>query len=245
MTVPAAPPPICPITGSSQYRDLCEQNGYRWIQFPASRFVRLAVMPDVAGKAAIQGETVTAGYIESYRRKFASKLRRSARRARYLRRHMASGKRVLDVGANIGFFVESCRLLGLESRGIDINEGLVREAKRSFPRCDFAATALEDFAPDDRFDAIYCSEVIEHVIDPTRFASRLRALLNQGGIVYLTTPSSDEYLSGQTVWRDLGAPDHKLYFDCRNIDPFLRKVGFSRIKHKLALGGGIQLIAWK
>ncbi len=245
MTAPAAPQTVCPITGSSDYRQLCEQNGYRWIRFPASNYVGLAAMPDEAGNAAIQNGVVTAGYIESFSRKFDSKFRRSARRARYLRKHMRAGKRVLDVGANIGFFVESCRLLGLEARGLDINEGLVKEARRTFPHCDFTATALEGFAPGDTFDGIYCSEVIEHVIDPTDFASRLLALLGDGGVLYLTTPSSDDYLSGQTVRRDMGAPDHKLYFNRRNIGPFLRKVGFSKIKHKLALGGGIQLIASK
>lgn len=240
-----SPPAVCPITGSVDSQHLCEQNGYRWILFPASNFVRLAVMPDGAENAAIQNGTVTAGYIETFAQKFESKFRRSARRARYLRRHMRAGKRVLDVGANIGFFVESCRLLGLEARGLDINEALVNEAKRTFPQCDFAATALEDFTPGERFDGIYCSEVIEHVVDPTDFASKLLALLNEGGALYLTTPSSDEYLSGPTVRRDLGAPDHKLYFNRRNIVPFLRRVGFRKVKHKLALGGGIQLIAWK
>ncbi len=245
MTEPAAPQIVCPITGSAEFRALCEQNGQRWIQFPASNFARLAAMPDDAQNATIGDAALTAGYIETYRAKFASKLRRSARRARYLRKHMGTGKRVLDVGANIGFFVESCRLLGLQARGIDINEGLVREARRSFPQCDFSATALEDFAPDDRYDAIYCSEVIEHVVDPAYFASRILGLLNQGGILYLTTPSLDEYLSGDTVTRDLGAPNHKLCFNRRNIGLFPARVGFSRVKHKLALGGGIQLIAWK
>jgi 2-polyprenyl-3-methyl-5-hydroxy-6-metoxy-1,4-benzoquinol methylase len=245
MPVPAAPPLICPISGSGDYRALCEQNGHRWIQFPASGFARLATMPDDAHNATISDAALTDGYIATYRAKFASKFRRSARRARYLRKHMGAGRRVLDVGANIGFFVESCRLLGLQARGIDINEGLVREARRCFPQCDFSATALEEFAPDDHYDAIYCSEVIEHVVDPAAFASRLFGLLNQGGILYLTTPSLNEYLSGDTVKRDLGAPDHKLYFNRRNIVAFLTKTGFAKIRHKLALGGGIQLIAWK
>jgi protein-L-isoaspartate O-methyltransferase len=240
-----SPRAVCPVTGSEDFQHLCEQNGYRWIQFPSSGFIRLADMPDGAGNAAIQDGAVTAGYIETFRQKFDSKFRRSARRARYLRRHMRTGKRVLDVGANIGFFVESCRLLGLDARGLDINEGLVNEARRTFPHCDFAATALENFTPGERFDGIYCSEVIEHVIDPTDFASRLLALLGDGGALYLTTPSSDEYLSSAAVGRDLGAPDHKLYFNRRNIDPFLRRVGFGKVRHKLALGGGIQLIAWK
>jgi len=245
MSRQALPQAVCPISGSDEFRHLCEQNGYRWIQFPASGYISLAAMPDEDANAAIQDDSVTAGYIESYRGKFDSKFRRSARRARYLRKHMPPGKRVLDVGSNIGFFVESCRLLGLDALGLDINEGLVQEARRTFPQCQFTATALENFAPAERFDGIYCSEVLEHVIDPGDFASRLLGLLSDGGVLYLTTPSSDEYLSGQTVKRDLGAPDHKLYFNRRNIDPFLRKIGFSRVKHKRALGGGIQLIAWK
>jgi hypothetical protein len=69
-------------------------------------------MPDDAQNATIGDAALTAGYIETYRAKFASKLRRSARRARYLRKHMGTGKRVLDVGANIVFFRRILPLAG-------------------------------------------------------------------------------------------------------------------------------------
>lgn len=236
---------ICPITGSSEYRQICTQNGYQWVQFLDSEFVRLAKIPEEVESLAIQDATVTAGYIDSYRKKISSKFRRSFQRAKYLRKHLRSGQSVLDIGSNIGFFVESCRLLNMIPHGLDINEGLVDEAKRIFPHCDFTATALEDFKPGKTYDGIYCSEVIEHVIDPVDFVSKILMLLKDHGVLYLTTPSADEYLSGYEVKRDMGAPDHKLYFNQRNIIIFLREVGFSKIKHKFSLGGGIQIIAWK
>jgi ubiquinone/menaquinone biosynthesis C-methylase UbiE len=235
----------CPITGAQNFEILAEQGGMTWIRFPDSNYICLRDMPSLAEAEAIQDESIADEYIASYDRKFASKLKRSLRRARYLKRRLESGNRVLDVGCNVGFFVEACRQLGLDAHGIDINRSLVSAAQRNFPEITVSTIAVEDYSPDVPFNGLYCSEVIEHTVDPFAFASELYRLLAKGGALYLTTPSSDEYLKGGTVVRDLGAPDHKLYFNSRNIGPFLRRVGFRDVSHKLARGGGLQLIARK
>ncbi len=235
----------CPITGSSEHEVLAEQNGITWIRFPASEYICMRDMLTREEAAELQGEETATGYIATYDKKFASKLRRSKARARFLKRRLKSGHRVLDVGCNVGFFVEACRQLGLDAEGIDINPQLIAAAKENFSAISVATIAVEDFQPDRLFDGIYCSEVIEHTVDPFAFATEFFRLLNPGGVLYLTTPSSDEYIKDGKVVRDLSAPDHKLYFNRANIGPFLNRVGFSSISHKWARGGGLQVAARK
>ena len=211
--------------------------------FPRSGYIRLAEMPVFEDAKEFQSPEIGQKYIAGYVKKADSKFRRSKRRAAYLKKHMRTGSRVLDVGSNVGFFVRAAHGLGLEAEGLEINSVLTAYARESNPGLTFHDCALEEFEPGHAFDGVYCSEVIEHVIDVTGFAQRILALLKPGGALYLTTPSADEYMKGGTVNRNLGAPDHKLYFNKKNIGPFLLRAGFSSVSHKFAFGGGLQVIA--
>jgi SAM-dependent methyltransferase len=44
--------------------------------------------------------------------------------------------------------------------------------------------------PDDHFDLIWCSEVIEHLSDPRFSVAEFRRVLKPGGVMVLTTPNS-------------------------------------------------------
>ncbi|MEM7651952.1 MAG: class I SAM-dependent methyltransferase [Pseudomonadota bacterium] len=190
----------------------------------------------------LQGCAMGEHFIAGYLKKLDSKYKRSVRRARYLKRHMA-GRRVIDVGSNIGLFARACRSLGLEPEGLEINETLVKYAREQNPDIPFHCSPLEKFESGDGFDGLYCSEVIEHSVDVQTFAQGLFNLLKPGGVMFLTTPSVDEYMKSGKVYRDLGAPDHKLYFNKQNITQFLQGIGFVDIKHKLSFGGGLKVLA--
>ena len=70
---------------------------------------------------------------------------------------------------------------------------------------DFAATAYHEFRnldaicrleqlpfADESFDAVLCSEVLEHVPQPSMVLSELRRVLKPGGRLFMTTPQSWE-----------------------------------------------------
>lgn len=236
---------VCPITGNRDAAPFVEQNGFTWVRFKESGYAQ-CLFDESQDDSNVNADTgMATGYLDEFDRKRESKLRRTARRAKFLKRRL-KGPRLVDVGSNVGYFVESARRIGLEAEGIEINPGLCDAASRQFPECRFTNAALEDFDLTGRsFDGVYCSEVIEHVPDVVDFAKRLLGLLGPGGLLYLTTPALDEYMRGDAVVRDLGAPDHRLYFNRRNIVRFLENIGFRSVRHKLAFGGGIQVLAEK
>lgn len=207
--------------------------------------MRIDPMPTMDEAIDFQSDRMGASYIRGYDRKAKSKMRRSLRRAKYLKRQL-QGPRVLDVGSNVGFFVGACHQLGLQAEGLELNPALVENAKQRFPQCIFHAVPLEHFQGEaGQYDGIYCSEVIEHVPDPVVFAQMLLALLKPGAVLYLTTPSADEYVKDGRPIRGLGGPDHKFYFDRTNIHEFLAHVGFSSSRNILSLGKGIKILARK
>jgi SAM-dependent methyltransferase len=88
--------------------------------------------------------------------------------------------------------------------------------------------------PDDSFDLIWCSEVIEHLDDPAFFRDEALRVLKPGGKLVLTTPNSAFWLYplmrlfGQTP-KSLQNPAHKQFFnlgDIRWLFPNARVMGF-------------------
>ena len=151
---------------------------------------------------------------------------------------------ILDIGSNVGFFCNAADKVGLKASGIEINKTLYDWAKKEYPNCTFYNLPLEEttFA-NESFDGVYCSEVIEHVIDLKSFVQKIAALLKKDGVFYLTTPSSEEYIH---IKRSLDAPDHKSYFNESNIKQFLESNGFYNVKHLFSWKkGGIKLICYK
>lgn len=58
--------------------------------------------------------------------------------------------------------------------------------ERSTP--DVVASAMDLPFPDETFDTVVCTEVLEHVPDPLRALKEMRRVLKQGGALVLTTP---------------------------------------------------------
>jgi SAM-dependent methyltransferase len=239
--------PACAGCGGRDWVPLVEQNGHRWWRCCACELARLIPMPaEPAARAEIGGDAIGRSYIEGYRAKLEKKMRRSARRVRRLARLMP-GRRLLDVGSNIGCLVEAGRRIGLDGVGVEINRTLIDFAREAYPACRFFAAPIEEAPLDGAdFDGVYCSEVIEHVPDQDRFVAALAAHMRAGAVLFLTTPGAHEYVrKGRARARDFGAPDHKLYHTRRSLAALLARHGFGRVRFVFNFGRGHKLYAVK
>lgn len=101
------------------------------------------------------------------------------------------GRRLLDVGAGLGFFLDEARAAGAAGEGLDIRSSATRFLReRGYP----AYTALlHDHAaeaPTGPYDVVTAWNVIEHDDDPRRFVTAAHALLKPGGWLVLETPDN-------------------------------------------------------
>lgn len=146
-----------------------------------------------------------------------------------------SSPRLLDVGCGNGEFMLRMRQLGWQVVGVEPDgkaAAVARSADLPVHTASLATVAL----PENHFDAITLSHVIEHLHDPVAALQQIRRWLKPGGVVWIATPNVNAF--GHWVfgrnWVGLDPPRHLVLFTHRSLQQSLTTVGFTNIQMKRA-----------
>jgi len=117
--------------------------------------------------------------------------------------------RFLDVGCGSGIHLLAFKEMGFRVTGIDLSKEFVHRVK-TVHGIEAWQTTVEEFTPNDKFDCVLASHLIEHTASPKSFFKAIPKLLAPGGLLILETPVAED--SGQTHerYRDIY---HTLFFD--------------------------------
>ncbi len=98
--------------------------------------------------------------------------------------------RVLDAGCGDGIFVTVLRQLGFQVSGVDVSQAAIAKTRTQCPDVDLHVGSLEDPLPfrDGVFDAVWCTEVLEHIFNVHTTLAEFNRVLRLGGTLVLTTP---------------------------------------------------------
>jgi SAM-dependent methyltransferase len=145
-------------------------------------------------------------------------------------RYLPAGGSLLEVGAAGGDLLERLRACGYHVRGVEISaDGCVRAREKGL---DVFHGTLEEFPADERYDMVFMSHVIEHVIDPMTTMARVAALLKPGGVAYVETPNvgaPDARLWGRH-WGLIHYPRHLFLFDRATLRRLFEGVGLAVVR---------------
>ncbi len=139
----------------------------------------------------------------------------------------APARTLLDVGCGRGDLLALARARGWQVCGLELSPQAAREARREHGLDVRVGTVESHAGALGRFDAVICTDVIEHVASPRRFVQGLHRLVRPGGHAIVETPNWG------SAWRRLGGPAwlglnrfHIYLFNAHNLRRLMTVCGF-------------------
>ena len=170
-----------------------------------------------------------------------------SRRRALLLAEARPGERVLDLGCGAGRFVAALRAAGADAIGVELAEAALERARAVAPGADLRLVAPDGSLPLEHgaVDLVWCSEVLEHVVDTAGFLTEVRRVLRPGGRLLLTVPDH-----GRLKRTLLALARHEAHYDPqgqhlrfytrRSLSHALAATGFEGVR--LAPLGGLPLL---
>jgi ubiquinone/menaquinone biosynthesis C-methylase UbiE len=114
------------------------------------------------------------------------------------------GDKILEVGCGAGHILEKINQGNLY--GIDISDIQIRRAKERLGEKVVLLKSPGETTPfeDKYFDRVLCSEVIEHVLDPSPLLKEIRRILKDDGILSLSIPNEKLINTAKKILKHTG-----------------------------------------
>ena len=109
-----------------------------------------------------------------------------------LREKLPHDAEVLDVGCGNGVISRSLGAEGFKVKGVDISEKTIEKAKslNKYENVRFEVVSAEKLVSDgNRYHAVICSEVLEHLQNPGTLLKTLHQSLHENGVLIVTVPN--------------------------------------------------------
>jgi ubiquinone/menaquinone biosynthesis C-methylase UbiE len=147
--------------------------------------------------------------------------------------------KILEVGCGDATFTRYLTELSDDVTAVDIAEAQLTENAKQLPKVKFQVQDLSEPMPfpDATFDVIWCSEVLEHLMDPTYALSEMRRVLKPGGIAMVTVPYHGFFKNLCIVafrWERNFDPEgpHIRYFTKKTLERVAKNAGFKQATMK-------------
>jgi len=159
-----------------------------------------------------------------------------------------NGGIALELGCSDGYMTE---MLATKVDRLDVVDGsksfLAEARKRNLPNVEYFYALFEEYRPQQKYDYVFCTFILEHVMDPQLVLTMAKRALSPSGRLFVVVPNA-RALSRQLALHmglisDLKAltqndlvNGHRRVFDRVSLNRELRSAGFTTLSE-----GGLML----
>lgn len=149
------------------------------------------------------------------------------------------GRRLLDIGSALGWFMQAAAENGYETWGVEPERAVADVGARRTQRPVFVGRFEECTYDSEFFDVVAMFDVLEHVIDPGENLAKIHLILRPGGYLVVRVPDLDgllpravhlaDRLSGRRVNKGVHLlwQFHRWGFNRRSLEVLFALNGFS------------------
>ena len=143
--------------------------------------------------------------------------------------------KILDIGCGSGEFLKLMNYFDWDVYGVEIDEEALSVAKKNINSGTFYNGEFDSVElPDNYFDCISMSHVIEHIKEPYPVLNSIYKKLKKGGTISIATPSilSLGHSIFKQDWRGLEVPRHLNIYSSKSLKKALVDCNFEIIEQK-------------
>ena len=147
------------------------------------------------------------------------------------------GPCVLDIGCATGALLGTLKNRGWKVHGVEISGPQAAHCRKQ--GIDVSTLPLEEnHFPEQSFDVVLASHVIEHLNNPFNFVTEVKRILKSGGRFFVTTPNIAGFQAKHfgSAWRS-AIFDHLYLFSRKTLRMLLEKAGFT--VERISTWGGL------
>jgi len=173
---------ICPVCSSNSYTRWGAANGYAVERCRSCGLGITTPFPEPGTLVAVNQETYpVARRIDAYRSRQQYFEKRYRRQLTDIRKFKAGG-RLLDIGCNIGMFLNEAANAGYAVTGVELNRECADYARTNSGH-EVYSDYLENIAfPAESFDVVTMYDVLEHIPVMPSMLAEVKRILRPGGL---------------------------------------------------------------
>ena len=186
--VPESSPRPCPLCGDKRQGLAFRKSGFDFRRCRRCGFLSVNPPPTAACLRALY-DGWAAEYTSSRRLEGGEAVSYDRLLSDLERWRGEGGRRLLDVGANVGLFLAAARRRGWEVSGIEPSTGAARLASERLGIKVLPCGIEEAELPAAGFDVVTMHAVLEHLLDPVGALRKAAGWLRPGGCLYVSVPN--------------------------------------------------------